>query len=156
MYIMNWYTDGSCLNNPGPGGYCAMLVDNNVILEGGLAYTTNNIMELQAVIVCLEYIHENFFNTTHTIHVDSMYVKNGITSWIYKWKSNGWKTTANKPVKNKEYWEQLDNICNIKNINDNMNEIKWVWVKAHSINPYNQMVDKIAREQAIKYTLKTV
>ena len=135
---MEVYTDGSCLGNPGPGGWA--VIGPNFELCGGNAHTTNNIMEMTAVIECLKaHGDKNLI-----IYTDSCYVKNGITKWIHNWKNNGWKTSAGKPIKNKELWIQLDDV--------NGTHVTWKWVKAHNGNPQNEAVDKLAREEAKSFT----
>ena len=134
------YTDGACLGNPGPGGWAALIIDNNQerILSGNNEMTTNNRMELLAVIKALESINHHL---EITIYTDSKYVINGITSWIKKWKTNDWKNSSKTPVKNIDLWKILD-------VSSQKKKIKWVWVKGHSGNNYNDKVDKIARNQA--------
>ena len=134
------YTDGACLGNPGPGGWAALIIDNNQekILSGNNEMTTNNRMELLAVIKALETINHHL---EITIYTDSKYVINGITSWIKNWKTNDWKSSSKTPVKNIDLWKILD-------VNSQKQNIKWVWVKGHSGNNYNDKVDKIARNQA--------
>ena len=134
------YTDGSCIGNPGKGGWAAIIFMNNEkkILKGSKDLTTNNQMELTATIKALEYI-----NTKDKIQIytDSKYVKQGITEWITKWKINGWKTSKKEEVKNKDLWLELDNLTS-------NNSIEWVWVKAHSDNHLNNEVDLLARKEA--------
>ena len=134
------YTDGSCIGNPGKGGWAAIIFNNNEkkILKGSKDLTTNNQMELTATIKALEYI-----NTKDKIQIytDSKYVKQGITEWITKWKINGWKTSKKEEVKNKDLWLELDNLTS-------KNSIEWVWVKAHSDNDLNNEVDLLARKEA--------
>lgn len=134
------YTDGACLGNPGPGGWAALIIDNNQerILSGNNEMTTNNRMELLAVIKALESVNHRL---EITIYTDSKYVINGITSWIKNWKSNDWKSSSKTPVKNIDLWKILDESSQKQNI-------KWVWVKGHSGNTYNDKVDEIARNQA--------
>ena len=134
------YTDGACLGNPGPGGWAALIIDNNQerILSGNNEMTTNNRMELLAVIKALESINHHL---EITIYTDSKYVINGITSWIKKWKTNDWKNSSKTPVKNIDLWKILD-------VSPQKKKIKWVWVKGHSGNTYNDKVDEIARNQA--------
>ena len=134
------YTDGACLGNPGPGGWAALIIDNNQerILSGNNEMTTNNRMELLAVIKALESINHHL---EITIYTDSKYVINGITSWIKNWKTNDWKSSSKTPVKNIDLWKILD-------VNSQKQNIKWVWVKGHSGNTYNDKVDEIARNQA--------
>jgi ribonuclease HI len=133
------YTDGSCIGNPGNGGWAAIMIDDNnkKIISGSEKYTTNNRMELIAVIKALESVKK--FQIT--IITDSKYVKNGIEVWIKKWKQNGWITSDKKPVKNKDLWLSLDKL-------EKKKRIKWEWVKGHSSNIYNNKADQIAREAA--------
>ena len=137
--MINIYTDGSCIGNPGKGGWAAIIIDNNnkKIISGSEKYTTNNRMELIAVIKALEHVNKSQI----IIITDSQYVKNGIEVWINKWKNNGWITSEKKPVKNKDLWLTLDKL-------ENKKKIKWKWVKGHSSNIYNNKVDEIARNEA--------
>ena len=142
MKKLDIYTDGSCLGNPGPGGWAFIIKDKNgKILEfaGSENHTTNNKMELTAVIKAFLYIKKN---TILNIYTDSKYVKEGITNWINKWKLNGWKTANKKDVKNSDLWKELDE--KIK-----LHDIKWFWVKAHNENILNERVDVLAKK-AIK------
>ena len=134
------YTDGSCIGNPGKGGWAAIIFMNNEkkILKGSKDLTTNNQMELTATIKALEYIGTK---EKIQIYTDSKYVKQGITEWITKWKINGWKTSKKEEVKNKDLWLELDNLTS-------KNSIEWVWVKAHSDNDLNNEVDLLARKEA--------
>lgn len=132
------YTDGACSGNPGIGGWgVVILSDNNnpVFLNGGMQDTTNNQMELQATIQALKYFNKP---KALTLYTDSKYVKDGIQTWIIKWKKNGWKTSTKQPVKNKKLWFQLDSlICK--------HEINWKWIKGHSGNANNEKADFLAR-----------
>ena len=134
------YTDGSCIGNPGKGGWAAIIFNNNEkkILKGSKDITTNNQMELTATIKALEYISTK---DKIQIYTDSKYVKQGITEWITKWKINGWKTSKKEDVKNKDLWLELDNLTS-------NNSIEWVWVKAHSDNDLNNEVDLLAKKEA--------
>ena len=134
------YTDGSCLNNPGNGGWAAIIIDDGkkTQIKGSKKNTTNNQMELLAPIEALKKIPKG---SKVQIFTDSKYVKSGITEWIHNWKKNGWKTADKQEVKNKELWEELDLLAN-------QFEIVWNWVKAHSTNELNNEVDLIAREAA--------
>jgi ribonuclease HI len=136
------YTDGSCLGNPGNGGWAAIIIDDKkkIQIKGSKKDTTNNQMELLAPIKALKTIAKG---SRVEIFTDSKYVKSGITEWIHNWKKNGWKTASKQPVKNKELWHELD-------IMTNDFEIKWSWVKGHSTNKLNNEVDLIAREAANK------
>ena len=134
------YTDGSCLENPGNGGWAAIIIDDEkkTQIKGSKKNTTNNQMELLAPIEALKKIPKG---SEVQIFTDSKYVKSGITEWIHNWKKNGWKTSDKQPVKNKELWEELDLL-------NNQFEISWNWVKAHSTDELNNEVDLIAREAA--------
>ena len=136
------YTDGACSGNPGPGGWGAVIFDqkkNQNNISGKEKLTTNNRMELTAPIMALKKIKSN---SEVTIYTDSTYVKSGITEWIKKWEKNGWKNASKKPIKNKDLWIKLDNLCQ-------KNKINWKWVKGHSTNKYNNLADELAT-QAIK------
>ena len=136
------YTDGACSGNPGPGGWGYLLRYKEAVKEnyGGSAQTTNNQMELTAVIRALAATrHHNEIE----IHTDSQYVKNGMQVWVPQWKNNNWKTAAKKPVKNKELWQQLDELATSR-------KIHWVWVRGHAGNPYNERCDELARNAAEK------
>lgn len=136
------YTDGACSGNPGPGGWGAVIFDeknkqNNI--SGKVKETTNNRMELIAPIMALKKIKSK----SHVvIFTDSTYVKNGITEWIKKWEKNNWKNSKKEPVKNKDLWIRLNNLCQ-------KNNVVWKWVKGHSNNKYNNLADELATE-AIK------
>jgi ribonuclease HI len=136
--LVQIFTDGACKGNPGPGGWGAIMKygDHVKELNGYSAETTNNIMELTAVIEALKSLTRpcKIILTT-----DSNYVKNGITEWIHSWKKKGWKTANKKPVKNKEYWQQLD-------VEVQRHTIDWKWVKGHSGHPENERADKLANE----------
>ena len=129
------YTDGACSGNPGRGGWAAIIIDGQKIkkLSGASENTTNNRMELTAVISALKYVKD--FNIE--LFTDSKYTKDGIQQWIINWKKNGWKTANKKIVSNKELWIELDE-------NVNLHEIEWIWVKGHSGNHYNEIADKLA------------
>ena len=132
------FTDGACSGNPGIGGWGVVIVINNktIQLNGGMNDTTNNQMELKAVIEALKYFDKP---TSLTLYTDSKYVKDGIKSWILNWKKNGWKTAAKKPVKNKELWIKLD-------LQIARHIINWQWVKGHAGNKYNELADYLARK----------
>ncbi len=134
------YTDGSCLGNPGNGGWAAIIIDDNkkIQIKGSKKDTTNNQMELLAPIKALKKIPKG---SSVQIFTDSKYVKSGITEWIHNWKKNGWKTANKQPVKNKELWTELD-------LMTSEFEIKWSWVKGHSTDKFNNEVDLIARKAA--------
>ena len=134
------YTDGSCIGNPGSGGWAAIIINNEkkIQIKGSKKNTTNNQMELLAPIKALKKIPKG---SKVQIFTDSKYVKLGITEWIHNWKKNGWKTANKQQVKNKELWTELDLLSNEF-------EIKWSWVKAHSTDKLNNEVDLIAKETA--------
>ena len=130
------YTDGACKGNPGPGGWGALLLSGNRERElfGGESHTTNNRMELTAVIRALESLKRG---CAVEIHTDSQYVKNGIETWIHGWKRNGWKTADRKAVKNAELWRELDALRM-------QHDVKWYWVKGHADNAGNIRADELA------------
>ena len=134
------YTDGSCLNNPGNGGWAAIININNKIkkISGSVKDTTNNKMELMAPIKALQEIKEK---QPIEIYTDSKYVRLGITDWVHKWIKNNWQTSKKEPVKNKELWIQLYELTKSY-------EIKWIWVKAHAGNIFNEEVDLLAKQAA--------
>ena len=134
------YTDGSCLKNPGNGGWAAILNINNKIkrISGSVKDTTNNKMELMAPIKALQEVKEQ---QPIEIYTDSQYVKLGITDWIHKWIKNNWQTSKKEPVKNKELWIELYELTKSY-------EIKWIWVKAHAGNILNEEVDLLAKQAA--------
>ena len=134
------YTDGSCLENPGNGGWAAIINNNGKIekISGNEKNTTNNRMELLATINALKKIKSN---NEIQIYTDSQYVKLGITEWINTWIKNSWKTSKKEDVKNKDLWLELHNL------NQSLN-IKWNWVKAHSGDPINEEVDLMAKKAA--------
>ena len=134
------YTDGSCLNNPGNGGWAANINDDGKILKisGSEKNTTNNKMELMAPIKALKKIDKK---KKIEIYTDSKYVKLGITEWIHKWIRNKWQTSKKEDVKNKELWNELYNL-------NKSFEINWIWVKAHAGNPLNEEVDLLAKKAA--------
>ncbi len=134
------YTDGSCLGNPGPGGYAAVLIFNQHRKEisAGFKNTTNNRMELLAAIEGLAILKET---CAVTLTTDSQYVKNGINQWIHNWRKNGWRTSDKKPVKNADLWKRLDEEVKRHNVD-------WRWVKGHSGHPENERCDELARAAA--------
>ena len=133
------YTDGACSGNPGPGGWAAVIKDgsSDIELSGGEKSTTNNKMELTAVIEGLRRIEKD---SAVTVITDSEYVKNGITQWIFNWLKNGWITASKQPVKNKELWISLLALTNER-------KITWQWVRGHSGNAENERCDRLARSQ---------
>ena len=132
------HTDGACSGNPGPGGWGAILDYNGTRkeLSGGEGQTTNNRMELMGAISALEALKRP---CEVEMHVDSQYVKDGITKWIHGWKKNGWKTADKKPVKNAELWQRLDAALKL-------HKVSWHWVKGHAGHDDNERADELARE----------
>lgn len=136
------YTDGACSGNPGPGGWGALLRYNGHEreLNGGDAETTNNRMELLAAIMALETLKRP---CAVDLYTDSQYVRNGITQWISRWKTNGWRTSSKAEVKNVDLWQRLDTVVAT-------HEIEWHWVKGHSGHKENDRVDQLARDAVPK------
>ena len=132
------YTDGACSGNPGPGGWGVLMKWNGHEKElcGGEPETTNNRMEMQAVIEALKALKKT---SEVTIYTDSKYVMQGITEWIEGWKAKNWKTAAKKPVKNVDLWQEIDSLVNTHTVN-------FVWVKGHDGNPGNERADELARQ----------
>ena len=135
------YTDGACSGNPGPGGWGVVLraesneeVIKEILLCRGSYETTNNRMELTAAIVALKALNKS---TIITVYIDSVYVKDGLTKWMPKWKSNGWKSSNKKPIKNDDLWKILDG-------ENKKHKVNWQWVKGHSGNEGNELADKLA------------
>ena len=138
MQKIEIYTDGACRGNPGPGGWGAILRygDREKELSGAEPETTNNRMELTAVIQALEALKRR---CDIDITTDSKYVMDGITSWIHNWKKNGWKNASKKPVMNADLWKKLDALAS-------GHEIRWHWVKGHSGHPENERADELANQ----------
>ena len=134
------YTDGSCIQNPGNGGWAAIMLINNEkkAISGFKKNTTNNQMELMAAIEALKKIP---IGEEVQIYTDSKYVKMGITEWIKKWSQNNWKTSSKKKVKNLELWKELSSISK-------KHKIKWLWIKGHAGDPINEEVDALAKNAA--------
>ncbi len=134
--VVKAYTDGACKGNPGPGGWGALLryKGHEKELSGGERETTNNRMELMAVIRALESLKRP---SEVLITTDSQYVMKGITEWIKNWKRNGWRTAAKKPVKNADLWQELDRFVE-------QHQVKWAWVKGHSGHAENERADELA------------
>jgi ribonuclease HI len=146
---INIYTDGSCLENPGPGGYCAVILADGTQTEvvGAEAYTTNNRMELQAAIAALEK-YRDCKKTRFRIVSDSKYLIETMQNRrISSWEKRGWKTAAGDPVKNQDLWMRLDNLTR-------PHDIKWVWVKGHDGNQYNELANSRALEEALHTALE--
>jgi ribonuclease HI len=131
------FTDGACSGNPGPGGWGAVLRYRTVEkeLSGRADWTTNNRMELTAVLQALATLKRR---CRVVLHTDSRYIKDGVTQWLPRWKRNGWKTTDKQPVKNQDLWEALDQVAQ-------KHQIEWHWVKGHSGHPENERCDQLAR-----------
>ena len=132
------YTDGACSGNPGPGGWGVLIVtenSENIELSGGNTHTTNNRMELTAAIEALKHFKKP---TKLTIYTDSVYVKEGISSWLDNWKARGWKTASKKPVKNEDLWKELDE-------HNQIHDVNWQWVKGHAGHLENERADYLAR-----------
>ena len=139
------YTDGGCSGNPGPGGWAFVILDGDRRRErsGGDPATTNNRMELTAVIEALQTLRTEGLASNGRlvkIYTDSQYVKNGIGSWIHNWERNGWITSAKKPVKNVEYWKRL------KGLTDSFN-LEWHWVRGHAGDELNERCDKMVQDE---------
>jgi ribonuclease HI len=132
------HTDGACSGNPGPGGFGAILVfgQHRKELKGGAPHTTNNRMELMAAITALEALKRPCLVDLHT---DSEYLRNGIMSWINRWKRNGWRTADKQPVKNVDLWQRLDAAMAA-------HRVRWHWVRGHAGNAMNERADELARE----------
>ena len=131
------YTDGACKGNPGPGGW-GVYIQSNVDekeLYGGNPETTNNQMEMQAALEALKHLKDE--DEVIELYTDSNYLRQGITEWIHKWKTNNWKTAAKKPVANRDLWIE------ISDLNEKMN-VQWNWVKGHAGDPGNERADELA------------
>lgn len=146
MKTVELYTDGSCLGNPGPGGFGSVLRhgEHEKELSEGYKLTTNNRMELLAAIAGLQALTSP---CKVILTTDSQYVKNGITQWITNWKRKGWKTADKKPVKNVDLWKRLDEQCQ-------KHQVEWRWVKGHSGHAENERCDELARLAASQTELK--
>ena len=141
------YTDGACKGNPGPGGWGVLLKSAGVEKElcGGELATTNNRMELLAVIMALEALKKP---CQIKLHADSQYVLKGMTEWLVGWKAKGWKTASKQPVKNVDLWQRLDAL-----VSSSDHHIEWLWVKGHNGDPGNERADELANqgvEQALR------
>ncbi|MFH1136329.1 MAG: ribonuclease HI [Pseudomonadota bacterium] len=134
------YTDGSCLGNPGPGGWAAILIhpQKTLKLSGGFAKTTNNRMEMMAAIEGLSQLK---LRCRVKLHTDSQYLQKGLTSWLACWKKKNWVTAAKTPVKNKDLWQTLDDLMK-------KHEIEFIWVRGHAGNQYNEECDQLAVKAA--------
>jgi ribonuclease HI len=134
--VVEIYTDGACKGNPGAGGWGALLAFNGKRRElyGGEPLTTNNRMEMTAVIRALEALKRK---SRVRLHTDSKYVQQGISEWIHSWKKRGWRTADRKPVKNEDLWRRLDELAG-------EHDIEWLWVRGHDGNPGNERADELA------------
>lgn len=145
MQTIDIYTDGSCLSNPGPGGWAfAIPQDERIYTEHGYELeTTNNRMEMYSVIAALSYAHKRGIKSV-CIYSDSAYVVNAVNKrWLINWRLNGWKTKTDKSVKNQDLWQQINKLTNTL-------DVKFVKVKGHAGNPMNELVDEHARSEAVK------
>ncbi len=136
--LVEIFTDGACRGNPGPGGWGALLRyrGHERRLRGAVAATTNNRMELTAVINALQALQRP---SCVRVTTDSQYVRNGITQWIANWKRRGWRTAANKPVKNEDLWRTLDTLATA-------HQVEWKWVRGHSGHAENELADRLANQ----------
>lgn len=136
------YSDGACKGNPGPGGWGALLVSggHRKEISGGEANTTNNRMEMTAVIRALELLKRP---STVEVHTDSQYVQKGISEWMAGWKKRNWRTADGKPVKNQDLWQRLDALSQ-------QHRIEWVWVRGHNGHPENERADALANQGVLQ------
>jgi ribonuclease HI len=140
------YTDGGCSGNPGPGGWAYVIIRDGALVSekcGGEKQTTNNRMELQAVIAALEALSSpEHKGEKLAVYTDSQYVQKGITIWLSEWKRKGWKTSDKKPVKNQELWQSLETLAGLFSVS-------WIWVKGHAGNKYNERCDELTRKAIV-------
>ena len=148
QYKVDLFTDGACIGNPGPGGWAALLQfivpsqESEKVISGGEKFTTNNKMELQAVIEGLKALKKP---SVVSVYTDSQYIVNAFKKgWLTRWQAGGWQTAAREPVKNKEFWLELLEQSEV-------HEIEWFWVKGHAGHLQNERVDKVARTEAENY-----
>lgn len=152
--MIDVYTDGGSSGNPGPGGWAFLVLypdGSRVERSGGSVETTNNRMELEAVIQALVFLRDNFRVSSHqtedskviNLHTDSQYVQLGISQWIHGWIRNGWKTSGHKAVKNQELWKQLWKLSKLF-------QVQWVWIKGHAGDPHNERCDQLVQEEIRK------
>lgn len=144
MKTVYLYTDGACKGNPGPGGWGVIMRygRHEKELFNGEANTTNNRMELTAIIEGLKALTEC---CNVIVYTDSQYVKNGMEKWIHNWKRNNWKTSAKSPVKNEILWRELDQLCA-------HHKVQWQWIKGHAGHPENERADTLANQGAAQFT----
>lgn len=137
--MIDIFTDGACSGNPGPGGWGAILRMNEKEKElfGGELETTNNRMEMMAVIEALKALKQPVTLPVR-VHTDSQYVQKGISEWIHNWKRRGWKTANKEPVKNADLWRQLDQLASLQ-------KVEWIWVRGHAGHIENERADELAR-----------
>jgi ribonuclease HI len=144
--VVEVFTDGACLGNPGPGGWAALLVTSwrgertEKLVAGAEPHSTNNRMELSAALQGLLALKRP---CQVTVYTDSSYVVKGMTAWIFGWKKNGWKNSAKKPVENQDLWQSLDEAAR-------RHRVDWRWVKGHAGHPENERVDEAARQEAVR------
>jgi ribonuclease HI len=153
-HVLIIYTDGGCSGNPGPGGWGFVLVEgeskvgsgNEIIRSGGEKMTTNNRMELTAVIEALNLVvsTQSWADRPVSVYTDSQYVQKGITQWITGWKRNGWRTAAKEPVKNQDLWILLDELASKL-------QPRWIWVKGHAGVHYNEICDQLTQDEIAKH-----
>ena len=139
------YTDGACSGNPGPGGWCAILIYNEAEkqLSGGKQLTTNNEMELTAVVTALSALKES---CSVDLYSDSLYVVNAVNKgWIYNWRKNGWRNSKKETLPNLRLWKQFSDLID-------KHSVSFKWVKGHADNRYNEICDKIAVSERLKYS----
>ena len=143
--MIDIFTDGGCSGNPGPGGWAFIGIENGTEYKGsgGEINTTNNRMELTAVISALEWVSQKTENPAVRISTDSQYVQLGISRWIISWERNGWRTADKKPVKNKDLWQKLRELSLLV-------KPEWLWVKGHAGNLYNETCDAMVQEEIQK------
>ena len=146
------YTDGACSENPGPGGWAMVFNTDNACesFSGGESSTTNNRMELTAVVRCLERIAKvGRVEDIHEVYCDSAYVVNSINNkWLERWKLNGWKTKQHDDIKNRDLWEQADHY--FQQIKVNGQTVQFIKIKGHAGNTFNELVDKLAKDESMK------
>jgi len=142
LKLIEIYTDGGCSGNPGPGGWAYVIIRDDVFVSekwGTEKQTTNNRMELRAVIAALEALSpEKEKGEKIAVYTDSQYVQKGITIWLPEWVKKGWKTSDKKPVKNKDLWQRLEALAGLFSVS-------WIWVKGHAGNKYNERCDELTR-----------